>query len=102
MYQFYEEQESWTRERYYALWRYLNRFFLRATKSQLEEIDLSECTEITKVMMYCFIKTQKKDWVFEYPNLAALVDVKPLAEPLHLIIPPTNSNQIFAKYNIIF
>jgi len=100
---YYQDQNGWEQPQYYALWRFLNRLFLRSSQhvEEIKEIDLSACSEITKVMMYCFIKTQHKEELFELDNLRDLTTVKPLSEPLRLIIPPTNSNKFFEEFNII-
>lgn len=101
---YYQDQNGWDQDHYYALWRYLNRFFLHSSRNmeEIKKIDLSACSEVTRVMMYCFIRTQHKEELFELDNLKDLTNVKPLGEPLKVITPPTNSNKIFKEFNIIY
>lgn len=101
---YYQDQSNWGQSQYYSLWRYLNRFFLRASANmeEIKNIKLNSCSEITKVMMYCFIKTQHKEDLLELENLKELAGVRPLEETLEIITPPTNSNKVFAEYNILF
>ena len=111
---YYFDQDDWTDEDFYALHLFMVKMienYDTATGSydgqkRIEEIkalDLSRMTEESKVLLYCIIMNEKKEFLLDLPNLAALHSVRPLEHPLRITSRKrVNNIPLYRKYGIIY
>lgn len=111
---YYFDQADWKPEDYYTL----HLFFMKMIENydttvgsydgnkRIEEIkalDLSRMTEESKVLLYCIIQSDNKQFLFDLPNLSALRMQKPLKKPLRITTRRrTNNIPIYQQYGVVY
>lgn len=101
---YYSNQSNWQITDYRYLHRYLHRmfFYYKDRMKEIENIDLSKTSNVTRVIMFCIIKYYNYDFLLEKPNLKALNKCIPLEKPLILDEDSLNENDVYKTMNIIY
>lgn len=102
---YYEPQDGWGPKEYYYLYRCLHRrlFYHEKYRDEIALMDLTRMTEETKVLMYCIIRYNHTDFMFDdFENLHDLVHVKPLPYQLILDARPLPEQNIYKEMNIAY
>lgn len=102
---YYEEQQGWGADDYYALFRYLNRMLLNREgrrTAEIAAIDLDrlspETTHLLKHMLV--LKKTYERALGEFPNLAGLEQAPELDHPLYLSDKPTRAYSYLTEHGI--
>lgn len=102
---YYEEQQGWGADDYYALFRYLNRMLLNhdgRRDAEIAGIDLDrlspETTHLLKHML--MLKKTCGRVLAEFPNLAGLEQAPELDHPLYLSETPMHVYPYFTEHGI--
>ena len=102
---YYEPQDGWGPKEYYYLYRCLHRrlFYHEKYRDEIALMDLTRMTEETKVLMYCIIRYNHADFMFDdFENLHDLIHVKPLPYQLILDARPLPEQNIYKEMNIAY
>lgn len=111
---YYFDQTDWTTEDYYTLHLFLVKMVENYDttigsydgKKRIEELkalDLSRMTEESKVLLYCVINSENKQFLLDLPNLSALKEQKPLSKPLRITTRRrTNNIPIYRQYGVVY
>ena len=83
---YYLDQNGWSSSDFYSLHRYLHRLILKhdQRKAEIAQLDTSQMSEKTKVLLYCIIRYYGLESLFKMGNLSEIAECKPLSEPLIL------------------
>ncbi len=111
---YYFDQTNWKSEDYYTLHLFLTKMIENYDTTvgsydgnkRIEEIkalDLSRMTEESKVLLYCIIQNEKKQFLLDLPNLSALRVQKPLEKPLYITTRRRKYNiPIYRQYGVVY
>jgi hypothetical protein len=70
---------------------------------EIKALDLSRMTEESKVLLYCIIQNEKKQFLLDLPNLSALRVQKPLEKPLYITTRRRKYNiPIYRQYGVVY
>lgn len=103
---YYEPQDDWGPDDFYALYRYLDRLF-SSTKEhrepEIRELDLDRmCAETRYLMRHLLIlQSNLRRTLLKYPNLRGLArEVEDAKLPIVLRDPPRHSWEYFRRHDI--
>lgn len=101
---YYENQDNWGPDEYYALHRYLHRMLTYKRMDEIKSIDQNILSEITKVLIYCVVMYYDLSDILELDNMKWLQNVMPLEEPLILDgeHPISSGNDVYKEMNVIY
>lgn len=111
---YYFDQTDWRPEDYYTLHLFLTKMVENYDttvgsydgKKRIEEIkalNLSRMTEESKVLLYCIIQNEKRQFLLDLPNLSALRMQKPLEKPLHISTRRRKNNiLVYKQYGVVY
>lgn len=102
---YYEEQEAWVADDYYALFRYLNRMLLNRKgwrTAEIASIDVDRLShETTHLLKHLLVLKNAYERVLaEFPNLAGLDQAPELAHPLYLSDTPMHVYPYLTEHGI--
>lgn len=100
---YYEDQEYWNSDDWWALHRYLHRMFCNRRMDEIKNIDGKKLSEETKILMFCIIKYYSMQDILELENMKWCEECRPLQQPLILDPnhPVSTGNDIYKIMNII-
>jgi hypothetical protein len=111
---YYLDQTDWKTEDYYTLHMFLMKMVEnydttvgsydgRKRIEEIKSIDLSRMSEESKVLLYCVIQNEGKQFLFDLPNLSSLRAQKPLEKPLRVTKRRRANNiPVYRKYGVFY
>ena len=111
---YYFDQTDWTTEDFYTLHLFLSKMIEnydtttgsydgRKRIEEIKELDLSRMTEESKVLLYCIIQSENKQFLLDLPNLHELRDQKPLKKPLLITTRRRKNNiPVYRNYGVVY
>ena len=111
---YYFDQSDWKPEDYYTLHLFLQKMVEnydtdigsydgRKRIEEIKALDLSRMSEESKVLLYCIIQSENKQFLLDLPNLSPLRDQKPLDQPLRVTTRRTTNNiPVYRQYGVVY
>lgn len=102
---YYEPQIDWDTDDFFYLHRVLHRIFFYNEKyaDEIEEMDVSKMSEITRTLISCIIRYYHYEFLFEkYKNLSGVKNSQPLKETLVLDTNPLPEENVYKEMNIMY
>lgn len=102
---YYEEQQGWGADDFYALFRYLNRMLLNRAgrrSAEIAAVDLDRLSPATTHLLkhMLVLKNAYGRVLTEFPNLAGLEQASELDHPLYLSDTPTYAYPYLTEHGI--
>jgi len=101
---YYQYRERWSVLDYSEMNRCIQKlvdYYGRVDTERLKELDLRHMSNIAQCMLFCIIKTQKKDYLFEMENLSSLKKLKPLSVKIQISERPLGTFEWYNEMNFI-
>jgi len=111
---YYFDQTGWTAEDYYTLHLFLMKMIENYDTTigsydgskrieEIKSLDLSRMSEESKVLLYCIIQNENKQFLLDLPNLSVLREQKPLSKPLTITTRRRINNiPIYKQYGVVY
>ena len=82
----------------------VEKYFLQDKRiEEIKSLDLSRMSEESRVLLYCVIQSENKQFLLNLPNLSALREQKPLSKPLTITTRRRINNiPIYKHYGVIY
>lgn len=100
---YYDNQENWNSDDWWAFHRYLHRMFWTKRMDEIKNIDEKRLSEKTKVLMFCILTYYSMQDILDLENMKWCRNCKPLTEALILNEehPVSTGNDIYKIMNVI-